>query len=357
MRSLREQVIDALGTVMDPDLKKDLVTLGMIRNLKITPGQVAFKLILTTPACPFREILKKNCIEVIHSQVAADLAITIHLDTQVTSVRTRGSILPEVKNIIAVASGKGGVGKSTVAVNIAMALSQQGARVGLLDADIWGPSLPTMLGCEQARLQFGQQKSKSSLIPLEKESVKLLSIGLLAAPSDAIVWRGPMASKAFRQMLCDTAWGALDYLFIDLPPGTSDIPLTLAQVAPTTNVVIVTTPQKVALVDATKCRALLQKSGIDLPILGVVENMAYFSSPEFPNSKYYLFGQEGGKLWAKQHGIPFLGQVPLMQQIREGGDRGVPDIAQKATTAFNDVAISLAQQVSIHNAQSKPIAK
>jgi ATP-binding protein involved in chromosome partitioning len=354
MLSLNERVIDALRTVKDPDLKQDLVTLGMIQDLSTNPGKVAFTLVLTTPACPFQEILKKTCIDAIHTYVAADLEVVIQLDAQVTSARTNHPVLPQVKNIVAIASGKGGVGKSTVAVNVAIALAQRGAQVGLLDADIFGPSIPTMLGCTQETLQVTQQAGKNYFVPLEKYGIKLLSMGLLTPPDDAIVWRGPMASKALRQLLGDTAWGALDYLLIDLPPGTSDIHLTLVQVVPVTGVVIVTTPQQVALVDAAKGLAMFQKPGIDVPILGVVENMAYFTPPELPNSKYYLFGQEGGKAFAKQHKVPFIGQIPLVQCIREGGDTGIPAVLRESADVFDGVATALAQQVAIRNARLAP---
>jgi ATP-binding protein involved in chromosome partitioning len=326
MLALNKKVIDALRTVEDPDLKQDLVTLGMIQNLSANQDKVTFTLVLTTPACPLQEILKKNCIDAIHTYVAADVEVAIQVDAQVTSARTNHPVLPQVRNIIAIASGKGGVGKSTVAVNTAIALAQRGAQVGLLDADIFGPSIPTMLGCTQERPQVTQQAGKNYLVPLEKYNIKLLSMGLLAPPDDAIVWRGPMASKALRQLLGDTAWGVLDYLLIDLPPGTSDIHLTLVQAVSVTGVVIVTTPQQIALVDAAKGLAMFQKPGIDVPILGVVENMAYFTPPELPNRKYYLFGQEGGKAFATQHKVPFLGQIPLVQCIREGGDIGVPAV-------------------------------
>jgi ATP-binding protein involved in chromosome partitioning len=354
MLALNEKIIDALRTVKDPDLKQDLVTLGMIQDLSVSQSKVTFTLVLTTPACPFREILKKTCIEAIHTHAAADLEVVIQLDARVTSSRTNHPVLPQVKNIIAIASGKGGVGKSTVSVSVAIALARCGARVGLLDADIFGPSLPTMLGCTQEKLQVTQQAGKNYLMPLEKYGMKLLSIGLLAPADDAIVWRGPMASKALRQLLGDTAWGALDYLLIDLPPGTSDIHLTLVQAVPVTGVVIVTTPQQVALVDAAKGLAMFQKPGIDVPILGVVENMAYFTPPELPDSKYYLFGQDGGKAFATQHKVPFLGQIPLLQHIREGGDAGIPAVLQENGGVFDGVATALAQQVAIRNAQLAP---
>jgi ATP-binding protein involved in chromosome partitioning len=354
MLALHKKVIDALRTVEDPDLKQDLVTLGMIQNLSANQSKVTFTLVLTTPACPFQEILKKNCIAAIHTRVAADLEVVIQVEAQVTSARTNHPVLPQVRNIIAIASGKGGVGKSTVAVNVAIALAQRGAQVGLLDADIFGPSIPTMLGCTQKKPQVIQQAGRNYLVPLEKYGIKLLSMGLLAPPDDAIVWRGPMASKALRQLLGDTVWGALDYLLIDLPPGTSDIHLTLVQAVPVTGVVIVTTPQQIALVDAAKGLAMFQKPGIDVPILGVVENMAYFTPPELPNSKYYLFGQEGGKVFATQHKVPFLGQIPLVQYIREGGDIGVPAVLRESASVFDGVATTLAQQVAIRNAQIAP---
>ena len=354
MSSLQSQIIQALSTVEDPDLKQDLVTLGMIKDLTINQKQVAFTLVLTTPACPLQEVLKKACVDAIHTQVAAELAVDIQLDSQVTSTHPNAPILPQVKNIIAIASGKGGVGKSTMAVNIALALAQHGAQVGLLDADIFGPSIPTMLGCEQAKLQVMEKAQKKYLIPLEKHGIQLLSMGLLTPPKEAMVWRGPMASKALRQLLGDTAWGALDYLLVDLPPGTSDIHLTLVQAVPVTGAVIVTTPQQVALADATKALAMFQKPGIDVPVLGVVENMAYFTPPELPDHKYYLFGQEGGKHWAAQHQVPLLGQIPLSQLIREGGDTGTPAALQADNSLFKQVAAALAQQVAIRNAQLAP---
>jgi ATP-binding protein involved in chromosome partitioning len=354
MLALNKKVIDALRTVEDPDLKQDLVTLGMIQNLSANQDKVTFTLVLTTPACPLQEILKKNCIDAIHTYVAADVEVAIQVDAQVTSARTNHPVLPQVRNIIAIASGKGGVGKSTVAVNTAIALAQRGAQVGLLDADIFGPSIPTMLGCTQERPQVTQQAGKNYLVPLEKYNIKLLSMGLLAPPDDAIVWRGPMASKALRQLLGDTAWGVLDYLLIDLPPGTSDIHLTLVQAVSVTGVVIVTTPQQIALVDAAKGLAMFQKPGIDVPILGVVENMAYFTPPELPNRKYYLFGQEGGKAFSTQHKVPFLGQIPLVQCIREGGDIGVPAVLRESASVFDGIATALAQQVAIRNAQMAP---
>lgn len=355
MLPLQQQVIDTLRTVEDPDLGQDLVTLDMIRNLTVDERKVIFTLVLTTPACPLQEVIKKACVDAIHEQVSADLEVVIQLDTKVTSTRGQDALLPHVKNIIAIASGKGGVGKSTIAVHVACTLAQCGAQVGLLDADIFGPSIPTMLGCEQEKPQVEQQGDKNYLIPLVKNGIKLLSMGLLTPADEAIIWRGPMASKALRQLLGDTAWGTLDYLIIDLPPGTSDIPLTLVQAAPITGIVIVTTPQKVALIDATKAIAMFQKPGLDVPIIGIVENMAYFTPPELPNKKYYLFGQGGGKALAVQYHIPFLGQVPLLQNIREEGDAGISTTWKENVGVFDLIATSLAQQVAILNARLAPI--
>lgn len=344
------QVLQALGTVEDPDLQQDLVTLGMVQDLHVTHQQVTFTLVLTTPACPLQEVLKKACVEAIHTQVSADLAVIIHLTSQVTTVDARIPKLPQVKNIIAIASGKGGVGKSTVAVNLAVALAQHGARVGLLDADIFGPSIPTMLGCTAVQLQATVQDGKKQLVPLQKHGIQLVSMGLLTNPEEAMIWRGPMASKALKQLLNDTAWEALDYLLVDLPPGTSDIQLTLAQAVPVTGAVIVTTPQQVALADATKALAMFQKPGIEVPILGVIENMAHFTPPELPTKKYYLFGKEGGKNWAAKHKVPLLGQIPFVQHIREDSDLGTPAALRQDSHLFKKVTGALAQQVAIHNA-------
>lgn len=350
----KEQIIEALKTVEDPDLKQDLVTLGMIRGLTIEHGKVVFTLVLTTPACPFREMLKQACVKAIHTRVAASLRVIINLETRVTSTRSQGPVLPQVKNIIAIASGKGGVGKSTVAVNVAVALARRGAQVGLLDADIFGPSVPTMLGCEREKPQVVEREGKKYIIPLEKHGIRVLSIGLLAPADEAIIWRGPMASKVLKQLIADTEWGRLDYLLVDLPPGTSDIHLTLTQAVSITGAVMVTTPQRVALVDVTKGLAMFQKPGIDVPILGIVENMAYFTPPELPNNKYYLFGREGGKTLASQHDMPLLGAIPLVQPIREGGDVGIPVGSNAIADAFDEVAGALAQQVAIKNSRSIP---
>ncbi|AFM05672.1 ATPase involved in chromosome partitioning [Bernardetia litoralis DSM 6794] len=371
----KEGILEALSTVEDPDLKKDLVTLGMIKNISIeqevSKTTVHFTVVLTTPACPLKELIRNNCEKAIHEKYNESVRCQITMTSNVTTVRT-GKILPEVKNIIAVASGKGGVGKSTVASNLAVALAQTGAKVGLIDADIFGPSIPTMFDCESARPGVRQEGDRYIILPFEKYDVKILSIGFLAPPDDAIVWRGPMASSAFRQFLVDTDWGELDYLFIDLPPGTSDIHLTLVQTVPVTGAVIVTTPQKVALEDVQKGVSMFTQPKINVPILGVIENMAYFTPAELPENKYYLFGQNGGKILAKRNDVPFLGEVPLVQAIREAGDSGTPITAQSeysgnaenietlknqhhaVTETFKEIAQKLAQSVALRNAEQNP---
>ncbi len=361
----KEKILKVLSTVDDPDLKKDLVTLGMIKNISIEQTAdkttVHFTVVLTTPACPLKELIRNNCEKAIQQEFGSTIRCQITMTSNVTTVRT-GKILPDVKNIIAVASGKGGVGKSTVASNLAVALAQTGAKVGLIDADIFGPSIPTMFDCETARPGVRQEGERYIILPFEKHGVKLLSIGFLAPPEDAIVWRGPMASSAFRQFLVDTDWGELDYLFIDLPPGTSDIHLTLVQTVPVTGAIIVTTPQRVALVDAQKGVSMFTQPKINVPILGIVENMAYFTPAELPNNKYYLFGENGGKVLAKRNDVPFLGEVPLVQSIREAGDEGIPLAAKDnldtqseiITTIFKDIAQKLAQSVAVRNAQQNP---
>jgi len=347
-----EKIFKALSTVQDPDLKKDLATLNMIRNVKVEGNKVSFQVVLTTPACPLKEVIKNNCIEAIHKLVSPDLEIAIETISEVTSTRLNTAMLPDVKNIIAVASGKGGVGKSTVAANLAISLSLSGARVGLIDADIYGPSAPTMFNCENQQPEIIEKDGRNLIVPVEQYGVKLISIGFLTPQDNAIVWRGPMASSALRQFITDADWGELDYLLIDLPPGTSDIHLTMVQTLPVTGAIIVTTPQKVALIDASKGAAMFKQPQINVPVLGIVENMAYFTPEELPNNKYYIFGKDGGKKLAEKLGIPLIGQIPLVQGIRESGDSGYPAALKDDPTAeaFRRLAENVAQQVAIRNA-------
>jgi len=355
-----EDVINALRHVNDPDLHKDLVTLNMISNIEVSGNKVSFKVTLTTPACPLKEKIKKDCVEAIHQYLSKDVDVQVDMDANVTSLRDIAvNILPSVKNIICVASGKGGVGKSTVAVNLALSLAKQGAAVGLIDADIYGPSIPVMLGIRGKRPEVRLIKEKHFIQPVEAEGIKVLSIGLLVDERQAIVWRGPMVTSALRQFVTDCLWGKLDYLIVDMPPGTGDAHITVAQTLSVTGAVIVTTPQEVALADARKAMAMFRADNINIPIIGIVENMAYFTPEELPENKYYIFGKDGGKKMAEEYELPFLGQIPLVQSIREGGDNGKPasvygrDNAIVAE-AFDQVATNVARQVAIKNANLGP---
>ncbi len=292
MSITREEVLQALSTVQDPDLGKDLVTLGMIQKLVVEGKRIEFTINLTTPACPLKELIKNQCLDAIRKVAGDDCQIKIEITADVTS--TMGSETPElqnIKNMIAIASGKGGVGKSTVTANIAVALAKQGAKVGLIDADIFGPSIPTMFNCEKEQPGIKQVDGKNLIQPVEQYGVKLISIGFLTPAENAIVWRGPMASSALKQFITDTDWGELDYLLFDLPPGTSDIHLTLVQTIPVTGAVIVSTPQKVAIADAIKGIGMFKQPQINVPLLGLIENMSYFTPEELPDNKYYIFGK------------------------------------------------------------------
>lgn len=351
-----DDVLKALGKVQEPDLGKDLVTLNMVRDIDINGNNISFTVVLTTPACPLKELLERSCVNAI-LEVNKDAVVTVHFTSSTTSIRAdKSSVLPGVKNIIAVVSGKGGVGKSTVAANLALALSQGGAAVGLMDADIYGPSVPIMFGVRGERPMMADVGGKAMIVPLERYGIKLLSIGLLVDEKNAVVWRGPMASSAIRQFITDVTWGDLDYLVIDMPPGTGDIHLTLMQTAPVTGVVVVTTPQDVALADARKGIAMFGQAQMNVPIIGLIENMSYFIPAELPDHKYYIFGKEGGKRLAEEYDLPFLGQIPLVQSIREGGDEGVPimmsgdDITRKS---FFDFAGNVARSASMRNAHMK----
>lgn len=352
MKITQEQVLAALSTVNDPDLKRDLVSLQMIKDVAVKDDSISFTVVLTTPACPLKEVIRQDCDRAVRSVAAPETKILINVTSAVTTQRQSGPVLPGVKNIIAIASGKGGVGKSTVTTNLAVALAKTGAKVGLIDADIFGPSIPVMFNCEHEHPEAKLINGKNFIVPLEQYGVKLMSIGFLAPPDSAVVWRGPMASSALKQFITDALWGELDYLFIDLPPGTSDIHLTLVQTVPVTGAVIVTTPQKVALADAVKGLAMFQQPQINVPVLGIVENMAWFTPAELPQNKYYIFGKDGGKSLADKAGVPLLGQIPLVQGIRESGDSGLPAVLKDGVTAqaFTELAESLARQIAIRNA-------
>lgn len=353
MSITREEVLKALSYVEDPDLKKDLVTLNMIEDVLIEGNRVSFSVVLTTPACPLKSMIENACRNAILHFVSKDADLHINMTSRVTTPKNVG--VPGVKNIIAVASGKGGVGKSTVAVNLALGLAKTGAKVGLIDADIYGPSIPIMFGLEGERPKASEVNGKTRIEPIEKYGIKLLSIGFFTDPNQPVPWRGPMVSTAVKQLFNDADWGELDYLVVDLPPGTGDIHITLTQTFPVAGAVIVTTPQNVALADAKKGIGMFMMNTINVPLLGIIENMAYFTPAELPENKYYIFGKGGGRKLSEEIDIPFLGEIPLVKSISDSGDAGAPIILQEnnpMAAAFFDMAERVAQQVAIRNAKS-----
>jgi ATP-binding protein involved in chromosome partitioning len=358
MSVTKEQVIDALRHVNDPDLKKDLVSLNMIDNVKVDGKKISFDVILTTPACPLKNVIKADCEAAIKEHIGEDYVVNIKMDSRVTTRRKdTEEFLKGVKNIIAVASGKGGVGKSTVAANLAVSLAQSGARVGLLDADIYGPSMPLMFNLEGAQPMGKEVDGKTKIIPIEQYGIKILSIGFFVQPSQALIWRGVMATNALKQLINDSDWGELDYFVVDLPPGTGDIHLTLVQTLPVTGAVIVSTPQEVALADARKAFNMFAQKEINVPVLGLVENMSWFTPEELPENKYFIFGREGAKKLAEESNVILLGQIPIVQGIREGGDEGKPAALDPDTItgkAFKDLAENVARQIAIRNANLDP---
>ncbi|MFT4664987.1 MAG: ATP-binding protein involved in chromosome partitioning [Ulvibacter sp.] len=359
MNITKEKVLEALKNVEDPDLKKDLVTLGMIKDLEVDGKNVKFTVVLTTPACPMKELIHKACVNSVLHYIDSEAIVNVKMTSDVSSRNSSGPILPNVKNIIGVASGKGGVGKSTVASNLALALVKLGATVGLVDADIYGPSQTIMFDVMDAKPMTKEIDGVKKMIPIESFGVKLLSIGFFVDTSQALVWRGPMASKAVVQLFQEADWGELDYMIIDLPPGTGDIHLTLVGAVPLNGVVIVSTPQFVALADAKKGVGMFQLPSINVPVLGIVENMAYFSPPDEPEKRYYIFGEDGAKKLAEELEVPLLGEIPLVQSICEAGDAGRPAVMQDNTPqaiAYMEMAKKVAQQVSIQNAK-EPIVK
>ncbi len=345
----KEQILHALGHVEEPDLKKDLVTLNMIENIEILPNKIKFDVVLTTPACPLKGHIEHACRNAIALFVSKEVEVDINMTARVRAVET--AQLSKIKNIILVSSGKGGVGKSTVAANLALALANTGAKTGLLDADIYGPSVPMMFGVEDAKPASTQTPDgKNKIVPVERFGLRLLSIGFFTDPNQPIPWRGPMATSAIKQLFGDTDWGELDYLVVDMPPGTGDIHITVAQSYPIAGAVIVTTPQQVALADAIKGMAMYQMEGVQVPIIGVVENMAYFTPAELPDNRYYIFGKDGGKRLAESNQVPFLGEIPLVKAVADAGDNGFPialDQDEPVAKAFEAIAGRVAQELSI----------
>ncbi len=343
-------VLEILRPVEDPELRKSLVELNMIRNVKIEDGKVSFTLVLTTPACPLREFIVEDCKKAVKKLPGVtDISVEVTAETpQQKSLPDRNGI-PGIKNIVAVSSGKGGVGKSTVAVNIAVALAQTGAKVGLLDADIYGPNDPTMLGLESAQITVRQGEKGEILEPAFNHGVKLVSMGFLIDRDQPVIWRGPMLNGVIRQFLYQVEWGELDYLIVDMPPGTGDAQLTLTQAVPIAGVVIVTTPQNVALLDSRKGLRMFQQ--LKVPVLGIIENMSYFIPPDMPDKQYDIFGSGGGSKTAAELEVPLLGCVPLEISTRIGGDNGIPivvaDEHSASAKALKEIALAIAGKVSV----------
>ncbi|NEQ53044.1 MAG: Mrp/NBP35 family ATP-binding protein [Leptolyngbya sp. SIO3F4] len=342
-----EAILDALRPVQDPELQKSLVELNMIRNVAVNDGQVSFTLVLTTPACPLKEFIVEDCekaVKALAGITSVAVEVTAETPQQKSSLPDQQGI-DNVKNILAISSGKGGVGKSTIAVNLAVSLAKAGAKVGLLDADIYGPNAPIMMGLQDGNVVVrdgadGQQE----LEPAFNHGVKLVSMGFLIDRDQPVVWRGPMLNGIIRQFLYQVQWGELDYLIVDMPPGTGDAQLTMAQAVPMAGVVIVTTPQDVALSDARRGLKMFQQ--LNVRVLGIVENMSYFVPPDMPNKSYDIFGSGGGEKAAKALGVPLLGCVPLEMPVRAGGDAGKPIVLSQPDSASAEALIKISQQVA-----------
>ena len=341
----KTSVLEVLQPVQDPELQKSLVDLNMIRNVSVEGGNVNFTLVLTTPACPLREFIREDCEKAVRTLPGVE-----KVEIEITAETPQQKPLPDrtgidgVKNILAVTSGKGGVGKSTVAINIAVALAKTGATVGLIDADIYGPNAPTMMGLSEAGVTVRDDNGEQVLEPAFNHGVKMVSMGFLIEKDQPVVWRGPMLNGVIRQFLYQVQWGDLDYLVVDMPPGTGDAQLTMAQAVPMAGAVIVTTPQSVALSDAR--RGLKMFEQLKVPILGLVENMSYFIPPDAPDKKYAIFGSDGGQKAAEELGVAFLGQVPLEMPVREGGDRGLPIVLSDPDSASAKALMDIAQQTA-----------
>tara|TARA_B100001750_G_scaffold248388_1_gene279023 strand:- start:5488 stop:6531 length:1044 start_codon:yes stop_codon:yes gene_type:complete len=344
-----KQIIKALSKVDDPDLKKDLVSLNMIKNISINNNVVSFEIVLTTPACPLKEKIKNDCLNELN-KINNNVKYNITFSSNVVPFDKK-TMIKNIKNIIAISSGKGGVGKSTIASNLAVGLGNMGAKTGLIDADIFGPSIPTMFNCENEQPTIKKSKEKNIIIPIEQYGIKLLSMGLLIPNNKAVVWRGPMASSAMKQLILDVEWGELDYLIVDLPPGTSDIHITLSQSFPVTGTVIISTPQKVSTNDAEKAISMYNQEQTNIPIIGLIENMSYFIDDN--NKKNYLFGKDGGKTLCNKFSIDFIGQIPIDKRISDGSDLGYPIILKenKISDIFKTLSQNIARIIAINNSK------
>ncbi|MCO6478136.1 MAG: Mrp/NBP35 family ATP-binding protein [Phaeodactylibacter sp.] len=350
------KVVEALTKVTDPNSGQDIITMSMVRDLEVKGNDINFSIELPTMETRHKSELNFACIQAVQ-EVYPEANVNVHMISRTGNARQSTSPLAHVKNIIAVASGKGGVGKSTVSVNLALGLKKLGAKVGLIDADLYGPSIPTMLGLQGERPRVQEVYGDPKILPLDAFGMPVMSIGFIIEPEQAVVLRGPRLGGIIKQFFEDTIWPELDYLVVDLPPGTGDIQLTLVQTVPVTGAIMVTTPQEVAVADALKAMNMFLLPSVDVPILGVVENMAWFTPEELPNNKYYLFGQGGGEKLAKLGKTKLLGQVPIVQSIRESGDEGKPTVLRDiplATDAFMKVAENTFQQVNLRNQTKGP---
>ena len=368
MALTREGVLQALRKIKDPKRDKDIVRLDMVKNLTVEDDRVSFTVVVKEPGTSFANQVEEACERVLHEEIDPHLEVDVEVDSEMISLgddvmvgdqegekRQQGGE-DGVQNTIAVASGKGGVGKSTVAVNLAMSLKEQGYSVALVDTDIYGPSVPKMLGMEGERPRVNDERK---IEPLESHGIKVLSMGFMVDPDKAVVWRGPMVTKAVRQFLGDVNWGDVEYMILDLPPGTGDVQLTVVQTIPLTAAILVSTPQDVALADVRKGKTMFDN--VNVPTVGIVENMAYFSPPDQPDRKYYLFGRGGAQNLSRELDVPFLGEIPIEQEVREGGDDGRPVVLShpdsKSAQAFNEMADRVVEQVAIRNAQDDPTQK
>lgn len=352
MQDKVKEIREALKEVKYPGTSKNVVELDMVQRIRIEGDKVMFRLVFQNSKDPFVSTITKKCRAILEDYKEVEIETIFVHDLE------RPLSLEKVKNIIAVSSGKGGVGKSTVAANLAVALAMQGYKVGLVDADIFGPSVPKMFGCEDARPYLEKVGNQDLIVPIEKYGVKILSIGFFVDPASATVWRGPMASNALKQMVEQGFWDELDYMLIDLPPGTSDIHLTLVQTVALTGAIVVSTPQQVALADAIKGINMFESPGINVPVLGLVENMAWFTPAELPENKYYIFGKEGAKKLAEEKGLPLLGQIPVVQSICDGGDAGKPVALNPESitgAAFADLAEKVVKAVEENQEQTKRV--
>ena len=360
MKITKNAVLNTLKKISVPGEGENIIDKGVVKNVMIFGDQVDIDLQLENPSLQARKKLEVTILKAIHEQVYEKAKININIKVvpvkkQINSIK--GKPIPGIENIIAISSGKGGVGKSTVTSNIAVTLAQMGCKVGILDADIYGPSIPTMFDMEGSKPLSVEVSGKSKMKPIENYGVKILSIGFFTKPEQAVIWRGPMAAKALNQMIFDAAWGDLDFLLIDLPPGTGDIHLSIVQSLPISGAMVVSTPQNIALADAKKGISMFQQENIQVPVLGVVENMSYFTPEELPENKYYIFGERGAEYLAKDKGVPFLGSLPLVQSVREASDYGRPACLQEKTAIANEfiqITKNLVSQVVYRNKNLPP---